>query len=114
MASADITAIDPQFSFAPQIYPESMVEIAAAGYRSVLNARPDHEGGEEQPTSSVLGAAAASAKLAYAYLPVVPSEINEDTVTQFAALIAELPKPILGFCLSGKRAARLYQLATTR
>ena len=114
MTSADITAVDPQFSFAPQIYPESMVEIAAAGYRSVLNARPDREGGEEQPTSSVLGAAAAGAKLAYAYLPVVPSEINEDTVTQFAALIAELPKPILGFCLSGKRAARLYQLATAR
>ena len=110
MSTPEITVVDADYSFAPQIEPESMREIAAAGYRSVLNARPDGEGGETQPTSAALGAAAAAQKLDYAYLPVVPSEINDDTVRQFADLVAQLPKPILGFCLSGKRAARLYQL----
>jgi protein tyrosine phosphatase (PTP) superfamily phosphohydrolase (DUF442 family) len=29
-----------------------------------------------------------------------------------AALVDELPKPVLAFCRSGARAAKLYQLAT--
>ena len=110
MTTPEITQLDANFSYAPQIEPEAMSAISAAGYRSVLNARPDGEGGEAQPTSHALELAAKAQNLDYAHVPVVPSDITEETVNAFVDAVARLPKPILGFCLSGKRAARLYQM----
>jgi uncharacterized protein (TIGR01244 family) len=106
------TPVDDGFATSPQLLPAQMAAVAAAGYRSVINNRPDHEGGAEQPTSAEMAQAAESAGLRYAYLPVVPSDIKPDEVAKMAELVASLPGPVLAFCRSGARAARLYQLAT--
>jgi uncharacterized protein (TIGR01244 family) len=78
----------------------------------VINSRPDGEGGAEQPLSAELAVAAESAGITYAYLPVVPSEVDDDDVKRFAALLKSMPKPVLAFCKTGGRAAKLYRLAT--
>ena len=49
-----------------------MAEAAAAGFRSVVNNRPDFEGGPSQPTSASVEAAAHAAGLDYVWLPVAP------------------------------------------
>ncbi len=97
---------------AGQLDPSAMAWAASAGFRSVINNRPDFEGGPGQPTSAALQEAALAAGLSYAHLPVQPSVQTAEEIARFAELLAELPKPILAFCRSGTRSGRLYRAAT--
>ncbi len=105
-------ALGTDFSVAAQLEPEAMAWAAAQGFRSVINNRPDFEGGPAQPTSAAMQAAAEAAGLQYAFLPVQPAVQTEQEIAKMAALIADLPKPILAFCRSGTRSGKLYQAAT--
>jgi uncharacterized protein (TIGR01244 family) len=96
---------------APQLSADDMAEVARAGFRSVINNRPDFEGGPDQPTDALVAAAAEAAGLVYRYLPVAGGHQTPDEVVAFAALMVELPRPVLAFCRSGARSARLYTLA---
>jgi uncharacterized protein (TIGR01244 family) len=96
---------------APQLSPADLAEAARAGFRSVINNRPDFEGGPEQPTSAALAEAAAAAGLQYRYLPVNGAYQSPQEIAAFGALLAELPPPVLAFCRSGARSTRLYQAA---
>jgi sulfide:quinone oxidoreductase len=107
-----ITRQTNNFATAPQISPADMQEIAEHGFKTVINNRPDGEGGPTQPTSSEMEKAAQEAGLRYAYLPVVSGQITEDQTTQFASLLSSQPGPILAFCRSGARSANIYQMAT--
>jgi uncharacterized protein (TIGR01244 family) len=100
-------------SVAPQLGPEAMAEAAAAGFRSVINNRPDFEGGPTQPTSASVEAAARAAGLEYVWLPVAPNFQSADEIARFAELLQTLPKPILAFCRSGTRSGKLFSAATT-
>ncbi len=99
-------------SVAAQLDPAAMAWAAQAGFKSVINNRPDFEGGADQPTNAAMHAAAVAAGLAYAHLPVAPNVQTPDEIARFAQLLAELPKPILAFCRSGGRSGRLFHAAT--
>lgn len=104
--------VSKDVSVAPQLGPEAMAEAAAAGFRSVINNRPDFEGGPDQPTSASVEAAARAAGLEYAWLPVAPNVHSAEEVARFGELLATLPKPILAFCRSGTRSGKLFSAAT--
>lgn len=106
--------VAPDVCVAPQLVPESMAEAARAGFRSVINNRPDFEGGPAQPTNAAVEAAARSAGLEYRFLPVNGAYQSPDEIAAFARLLEELPRPILAFCRSGARSTRLYVAATTK
>lgn len=107
-----IEKLNADFATCPQLLPAQMAAVAAAGFRSVINNRPDQEGGAEQPSSADIERAALAAGLRYAYLPVIPSDIKPQEVERMSALIGDLPTPVLAFCRSGARAAKLYRMAT--
>jgi uncharacterized protein (TIGR01244 family) len=96
---------------APQLTPEAMAAAAEAGFKAVLNNRPDMEGGPEQPTSAAIEAAAVAAGLQYAYLPVKGGYQSPEEIAQCAALLKTLPRPLLMFCRSGARSTQLYMQA---
>ena len=96
---------------AGQLDPAAMAEAAAAGFRSVINNRPDFEGGPTQPTSASIEAAARAAGLSYTWLPVAPNVQTPDEIARFAALLDSMPKPILAFCRSGTRSGKLVRAA---
>ena len=96
---------------APQLTPQAMAEAAGAGFRSVINNRPDFEGGPDQPTNAAMEAAARAAGLEYRFLPVASGYQSPQEALACAGLLAELPRPVLMFCRSGARSTRLYQLA---
>ena len=96
---------------APQLTPAAMAEAASAGFRSVINNRPDFEGGPEQPTNAAIETAAKAAGLEYRFLPVASNYQSPEEAAACARLLAELPRPLLMFCRSGARSTRLYQLA---
>lgn len=110
--STPINPINENFAVAPQLGPEHMGAVAAAGYRSVIINRPDYEGGPDQPTSADVSAAAEAAGLAVAYQPVVSGAMTPADVERFAQLLDTLPKPILAYCRSGTRCTVLYRSAT--
>lgn len=102
--SADVSATS-------QLDPDAMALLAQAGFRSVVNNRPDHEGGPGQPTSAAIEAAASAAGLAYAHLPVAPAYQSPEEAARFRELLDALPKPIAVFCRSGTRSGKLFQAA---
>jgi len=108
-----VQRLTAEIAVAGQLDPAAMAEAAAAGFRSVVNNRPDFEGGPTQPTSASIEAAARAAGLEYAFLPVAPSVQTADEIARFAELLESLPKPILAFCRSGTRSGRLVRAALT-
>ncbi len=110
--SLPISPVAPDVCVAPQLTPESMAEAAQAGFRSVVNNRPDFEGGADQPTSAQIEAAARAAGLEYRHLPVNGAYQSPEEIAAFASLLDELPRPILAFCRSGARSTRLFMAAT--
>ena len=110
--SLPIQRVTEDFCVAPQLTPAAMAEVAAAGFRSVVNNRPDFEHGPDQPTSAEIETAARAAGLQYVHLPVAGGYQSPEEIARFAELLATLPRPILAFCRSGARATRLYMQAT--
>ena len=109
--SVTLQPIAPEVFAAPQLTPEAMAAVAEAGFKAVLNNRPDFEGGPDQPTSAAIEAAAQAAGLVYAHLPVQGGYQSPEEIAQCAALLKTLPRPLLMFCRSGARSTKLYQQA---
>ncbi|MBC7996228.1 MAG: TIGR01244 family phosphatase [Rhizobacter sp.] len=112
MIAPQIQQLSPEVCVAPQLDPTAMAWAAQNGFKSVINNRPDHEGGPDQPTHAQMEAAALAAGLRYAFLPVNPAVQTPQEIARMAELLAELPKPILAFCRSGARSGKLYRAAT--
>jgi uncharacterized protein (TIGR01244 family) len=108
--SVQITQHNPSFATAPQIDPQDMAAIAAHGFTTVINNRPDGEGGPTQPSSAQMASAAAAAGLSYHYLPVISGQITPEQTKQFAALLEAATGPVLAFCRSGARSTNLWSL----
>jgi sulfide:quinone oxidoreductase len=102
--------IDPDYAVAGQLQPEDFKAIADAGFRTVMANRPD---GEEaaQPHHEVMRAAAEAAGLSFVYIPVGAAFPVEIAARELSRVLADLPKPMLGYCRSGARSTTVYQLA---
>ena len=111
MSSLPVRAVAPDVFVAPQLTPDAMAEAARAGFKSVVNNRPDFEHGPGQPTHAEIEAAALAAGLEYRFLPVQGGYQSPAEIAAFARLLAELPRPLLVFCRSGARSSRLYAAA---
>ena len=105
-----ISAHTAQFATAPQIAPEDMPAIAAQGFSTVVNNRPDGEGGPDQPSSEAMSQAAQAAGLEYHYLPVISGQITPEQVARFATIVAAASGPVLAFCRSGARSTNIWRM----
>lgn len=103
--------ISSDFFSTTQISAEDMAQIAAQGFKTVFNCRPDGEEAVNQPTAKMLKIAAEQCGLHYIHVPVIMGSAVTEQAKQAAALLQSAPKPVLGFCKSGMRATNLY-LAT--
>ena len=102
--------IDDRISVAPQISPEDIPALAAAGFSYVINNRPDDEE-PGQPTGESIARAAAAAGLGYAAIPVTPGGFSGQQVEAMTKALAEANGPVLAFCRSGTRSCNLWALA---
>ena len=106
----DIRRIDDRVSVAPQIAAEDIAAIKAAGFRVVVNNRPD---GEEpgQPTGDAIAEACADAGLAYHAIPVTHAGFTHPQVVDMIEVLAEADGAVLAYCRSGTRSCHLWALA---
>ena len=108
-----ITKVSDDFSTAPQINVDDIAEIFSLGFKTIINNRPDNEGGAEQPTSVQLKKVAEQLGLKYVHIPVIPNNIQPNQIDAFSAVYNLAAKPVLGFCRTGNRAGSIFKLAQT-
>lgn len=114
MSGLKTTSLSPDFHCTTQIAVEDIPQIAALGFKTIVNNRPDGEGGASQPTSAQLQTEAEKHGMTYIYIPVVPGGITAEHIDLLKQCLETAPKPVLGFCKSGLRASSLYQMASGR
>jgi uncharacterized protein (TIGR01244 family) len=102
--------VDDRISVAPQIAPEDVPAIAAAGFTAIVNNRPD---GEEmaQPSGDAIARAADASGLSYTAIPVTHAGFSAAQVEAMADAIAAAGGPVLAYCRSGTRSCNLWALA---
>lgn len=106
MSAARIT---DRLTVAAQPDPADFPALAAQGYAFILNARPDGEDAA-QPGNAAERAAAESAGLGYAFVPVTGPTIRAADIRAFQRALAEAKGPVYAHCKSGARALTLYAL----
>ena len=110
---ATIRRIDDRISVAPQIQPEDVAEIAAAGFTAIVNNRPDDEDAG-QPAGAAIRAASEAAGLSYSEIPVTQAGFSHPQIDAMAAALAASPGPVLAYCRSGTRSCNLWALAAAK
>ncbi|MBU1306106.1 MAG: TIGR01244 family phosphatase [Alphaproteobacteria bacterium] len=102
----NLKKISTDFSTTGQITPEQIKDVAAAGFKSIVCARPDNEEGG-QPAFVEVARAAEAAGLKIVHIPV-SGPLGEGQIIRFHDAWKDLPKPMLGYCRSGMRAGSLF------
>lgn len=106
-------ALAEDFAVSPQITAADFATLAADGYKTVINNRPDGEEPGQLP-------AAEAAKLAhehglnYVHIPIKIPELTAEKVEQFKTAIADNPGPFLAHCKSGTRSCILWTLVSAQ
>ncbi len=106
-----IRQVNAAFSVAGQLKTGDIAAVAAQGFATLINNRPDGEGGSAQPLSRDIEQAARAAGLHYIYLPVIASAITSAQALAIRQALTTTPGPVLAFCLSGNRSVKLYTMA---
>jgi len=99
-------SIDADFAVSGQISPDDVEKLAAAGFKSILCARPDNEE-PGQPAFASIAAAAERAGLFAVHIPV-SGMVGDNQLIKMEKALKDMPKPMFGYCRSGARAGGLY------
>jgi uncharacterized protein (TIGR01244 family) len=80
-AMSDFRKVTDDFSVAPQITVDDVKRAAEAGFRTLINNRPEGESPDQTPAAEI-EAAARAAGLAYHYIPIVggpsPDQVDQE------------------------------------
>lgn len=105
----DIRTVTADFAVAPQITEADIAAIAAVGFKTLINNRPDGEV-PDQMTDAEAEAAAHAAGMAYVSIRFVgaphPAQVEETLKA-----LEDNPGPVLAFCRSGTRSITVWAFA---
>lgn len=110
-----ISRINEHFSVSPQLDAGDIEAAAAAGFKTILNVRPD---GEKAGYLADAEAASIAAEhgLDYRHVPVpvkgAMPDITPQRIDSFGAALEELPAPVLAYCGTGRRAVLMWALCS--
>ena len=108
-----IRPLNDAVAVAPQITPDDIPALKAAGYVLIVNNRPDDEE-PGQPSGAVIQAAAEAAGLAYAAVPVGHAGVGHPELDAMADALRGADGPVLAYCRSGTRSCNLWALAAAK
>ncbi len=105
----DIRRITPAYAVSPQIAPEDVAAIKAAGFATIICNRPDAEVPPGLQAADI-GAAAQAAGLAFVVNMVTHQTLNMDVVRVQTDAAATASGPVLAYCASGTRSSIVWSL----
>ena len=101
--------ITPDYTVSPQITPNDVATIAAAGFKSIICNRPDAENPPHLHMSE-LRAAVESAGMHFFENPFPSPMMTLDHVQAQADLLATIEKPVFAYCASGTRCSVVWSM----
>lgn len=104
----DIRPINDEYSVSGQIAIEDLDAIKAAGFKSIVCHRPDHEA-PDQPDFALIAARARELGMQITHIPVGPMGVTAEAVAAMVDALDEFERPMLGYCRSGARSTNIYQ-----
>lgn len=105
---ATIKHLENGVAVAPQLVASDFAEIAALGFRTIVNNRPDGEAPDQLPHAEAKALAEAHG-LVYHHQPLRGYEItDEDNVDAFINIAANAAAPVLFYCRTGTRCTLLW------
>lgn len=106
----DIRPITPDYAVSPQIDLADLATIKAAGYRTIIDNRPD---GEIPPHlhTAAMQAAAEALGLTFVANPVIGGAMTPANVATQTAAMAASNGPVFAYCASGNRSSVVWALA---
>lgn len=104
----DLRQLTPDLAVSPQISTDDVPDLARAGFKVLINNRPDAEI-EASQGSDQMRKAAEAAGMIYAFIPFEPGEITRDMIAAYAQA-ASAGGPVIAYCRSGNRSAVLWAL----
>lgn len=102
--------ITPRYFVSPQINPEDLAALKAAGFTKVICNRPD----EEIPPShhaAVMANAAQAAGLEFFVLPLTHQTMTPQNIAAQMEAVDTASGPVLAYCASGTRCSVIWALA---
>jgi len=109
----EIKKISPFISVSPQIYPAHVERLAAQGFRTIINNRPDNET-DDQPLGKELSEEAVKHGIEFINIPIIPGELTQQNVKEFGDAMSRVTGPVLAYCRSGMRSTSLWALYEAR
>ena len=106
----ELKRINGHVSVSPQISPDDVAAIKAAGFVAIVNNRPDGES-PDQPDSAVIEKAAHDAGLAYHYIPLGREGVTPEMVEETKSVLEGSAGPVFCYCRSGTRSTTLWALS---
>ena len=106
----DIKRINDHVSVSPQISPDDIPALKAAGFVTIVNNRPDGES-PDQPSSATMQAAAQAAGMGYHHIPLGRDGVNPQMVEETVAALEGSTGPVFCYCRSGTRSTTLWALS---
>lgn len=105
----DIRQITPDYAVSPQIDPQDLPALKAAGFTKIIDNRPDGEIPDSHRTEAMRAAAEA---LGFEFVanPVIGGAITMENVTAQGAALTEGVKT-LAYCASGNRSSIVWALS---
>lgn len=105
----DIKPLSDAYAVSPQIAPNDLAAVKAAGFTTVICNRPD---GEIPPDlhAAVLAAAAEEMGLTFIENPVFHGGLAQETLDIQAEAMGRAGEKVLAYCASGNRSAIVWSL----
>jgi uncharacterized protein (TIGR01244 family) len=105
------TNLSHDVAMTSQLEQAQLEAVWRAGYKTIVDFRPDNEVGQ-QSGSSAMKVAAENNRLNFAYIPVPHGDsIPEAAVQKLVGVLSSSHAPFLLYCRSGRRATRTWSLA---
>ena len=104
----NLTQISEDYYVSPQILPEDVPQLEAAGFIAIICNRPDGED-PAQPTAAEIAAACERAAIAFHHIPVSGTPIPSTDIEEHQRIVTESDGLVLGYCRSGQRSAVIFE-----
>ncbi|RYE87515.1 MAG: TIGR01244 family phosphatase, partial [Hyphomicrobiales bacterium] len=98
----ELKRINEYVSVSPQISPDDIAAIKAAGFVAIVNNRPDGES-PDQPDGAVIEKAAHDAGLAYHFIPLGREGVTPQMIEETKSVLEGSAGPVFCYCRSGTR-----------